>query len=45
VISVQRQVKVARGVKLTTHFHLVPSSRMVELYLYSPVSFHGIVLI
>jgi hypothetical protein len=25
-----------RGVKLTTHLHLVPRSRMLELYLHSP---------
>jgi hypothetical protein len=25
------------GVKLTTHFHLVPGSRIVELYLHSPI--------
>jgi hypothetical protein len=30
--------------KLTTHFHLVPRSRMVELYLHSPICLHGIVL-
>jgi hypothetical protein len=33
------------GVKLTTHLHLVPRSRKVELYLHSPICFHGIVLI
>jgi hypothetical protein len=33
-----------RGVNLTTHLHLVPRSRMVELYLHSPVCLHGIVL-
>jgi hypothetical protein len=32
------------GVKLTTHFHLVPRSRMMELYLRSPIFLHGIVL-
>jgi hypothetical protein len=26
-----------RGVKPTTHFHLVPRSRMIELYLHSPI--------
>jgi len=26
----------SRGVKLTTHLHLVPSSRMRELFLHSP---------
>jgi hypothetical protein len=30
--------------KLTTHIHLVPRSRMVELYLNSPICLHGIVL-
>jgi hypothetical protein len=33
------------GVKLTTHLHLVPRSRMVELYLHSPICLHGVVLI
>jgi hypothetical protein len=33
-----------RGVKLTSHVHLVPRSRMVELCLHSPICFHGIVL-
>jgi hypothetical protein len=33
-----------QGVKLTTHLHLVPRSRMVELYLHSPVCLYGIVL-
>jgi hypothetical protein len=38
--------KVARGVKLTTHFHVVPRSRMVDLYLHSPMSsWHSIRLI
>jgi hypothetical protein len=32
------------SVKLTTHLHLVPRSRMVELYLHSPICLHGIVL-
>jgi hypothetical protein len=32
------------GVKLTTHLHLVPKSRMVELYLHSPISLRGVVL-
>jgi hypothetical protein len=31
-------------VKLTTELHLVPRSRMVELYLYSPTSRHDVVL-
>jgi hypothetical protein len=32
-----------RGVKLTTHHHLEPRSRIVELYLHSPVRLHGVV--
>jgi hypothetical protein len=32
-----------RGVKLTTHLHIMPRSRVVELYLHSPC-LHGIVL-
>jgi hypothetical protein len=36
--------KAVRGVKLTTHLHLVPRSRMVELYLYSLICLHGVVL-
>jgi hypothetical protein len=36
--------KAAWGVKLTTHLHLVSWSRMMELYLHSPIRFHGIVL-
>jgi hypothetical protein len=32
------------GMKLTTHLHLVPRSRMVELYLHSPICLHGVVL-
>jgi hypothetical protein len=31
-----------RGVKLTIHLHPVPSSRMVELYLRSPMRLHGL---
>jgi hypothetical protein len=30
-------------VKLTTHLHLVPRSRLVELYLNSPIRLHGVV--
>jgi hypothetical protein len=33
-----------RGVRLTTHFHIVPRSSMVELYLRSPIRLHGAVL-
>jgi hypothetical protein len=32
------------GVKLTTHVHMVLKSRMMELYLHSPISLHGVVL-
>jgi hypothetical protein len=35
--------KSSGDVKLTTHLHLVPRSRMVELYLHSPICLHGIV--
>jgi hypothetical protein len=34
--------EIGRGVKLTTHFHLVPRSRMLELYLHSPICLSGI---
>jgi hypothetical protein len=27
----------SRGIKLTTHLHLMPRSRMVELYLHFPI--------
>jgi hypothetical protein len=33
-----------RGVKLTIRLHLVPSSRMAELYRHSPICLRGIVL-
>jgi hypothetical protein len=33
--------KSSRGMKLTTHLHLVPRSKMVELYISSPVRVHG----
>jgi hypothetical protein len=32
------------GVKLTTHHHLKLRSRMVELYLRSPIGLHGVLL-
>jgi hypothetical protein len=32
------------GVKLTTHLHLLPRSRIVELYLHSAIRFDGVVL-
>jgi hypothetical protein len=31
-----------RSVKLTTHLHLVPRSRLVELYFHSPIRLHGV---
>jgi hypothetical protein len=30
--------------KLTTHLHPLPRSRMMELYLHSPLCLHGVVL-
>jgi hypothetical protein len=33
-----------RGRKLTTHLHVVPRSRVVELYFQFPIYLHGIVL-
>jgi hypothetical protein len=33
-----------RSVKLTIHFQLVPSSRMVDIYLNSPIRLHGVML-
>jgi hypothetical protein len=35
---------ISSGVKLTIHHRLVPRSRMVELYLHSPIRIYGIVL-
>jgi hypothetical protein len=35
--------KSGRRLKLTTHLHLVPRPRMVELYLHSNICLHGIV--
>jgi hypothetical protein len=32
------------SVKLTTHLHLVPRSRMVKLYFHSPTRLHSVVL-
>jgi hypothetical protein len=32
------------GMKLTTHLHLMPRSRLAELYLHSPLCLHGIML-
>jgi hypothetical protein len=36
--------RAAGGVKLTTHLHLVPRSRMMELYLHFPIRLDGVVL-
>jgi hypothetical protein len=33
-----------QGKKLTTHFHLMPRSSMMGLYLHSPICLHGMVL-
>jgi hypothetical protein len=33
-----------RGVKVTTHIHLVPRSIMVEFYLHTPIRLNGVVL-
>jgi hypothetical protein len=30
-----------RGVKVTTHFHPVPTFRMMAIYLHSPICLHG----
>jgi hypothetical protein len=32
------------GVNLTTHLHIVPRSKMVELYLHSAIRLHEVVL-
>jgi hypothetical protein len=37
-------VKWDESVKLTTHLHVVPRSRMMKLYLHSHICLHGIVL-
>jgi hypothetical protein len=36
--------QMAGGMKLTPHLHLVPRSRMLELYFHSLICLHGIVL-
>jgi hypothetical protein len=36
--------KSGRGMKLTTHFHPLPRSRKVDLYIHSPICLHGVVL-
>jgi hypothetical protein len=42
--AVSLEVKGGGGVKLTSHFHLVPRLRNVELYLHSPKRLHDVVL-
>jgi hypothetical protein len=37
--------KATEGVKLTTHIHLVPRSRRMQLCLHSPIHLHGVVLL
>jgi hypothetical protein len=32
------------GVNLTTHLHPVPRLRIMELYFYSPIYLHGVML-
>jgi hypothetical protein len=39
-----KELSQVRGVRLTTHLHLVPRSRLVELYLHSLICLHGVVL-
>jgi hypothetical protein len=34
----------SQGVKLSTHLHLMPGSRIVELYSMLPIHLHGMVL-
>jgi hypothetical protein len=36
--------KAAGAVNLATHLYLVPRSITVELYLHSPIRFHGVLL-
>jgi hypothetical protein len=38
------EVKWGWGMELTAHLHLVPRSRMAELYFHSPIRLHGVVL-
>jgi hypothetical protein len=37
-----RREKSDWSVNLTTHFHLVPKLRIMELYLHSSIHFHGL---
>jgi hypothetical protein len=37
------ELESGRGVKLTTHLHPMPRSRIVELHLHSTIHLHGIV--
>jgi hypothetical protein len=41
---IQRQGQSGRGAKPTIHIRQVPRSRMMTLYLHSPIYFHGVVL-
>jgi hypothetical protein len=36
--------KSVQDVEITTYHHIVPRSRMVELYLHSPIRLHDVVL-
>jgi hypothetical protein len=36
------QVSSDEGLKLTIHLHKMPMSRMMELFLHSPIRLHGI---
>jgi hypothetical protein len=38
------EVKWPVGMKLTSHFNLVQRSSIVEVYLHSPIHFHGMLL-
>jgi hypothetical protein len=44
--AIFRNVKMLlyNSVKLTTHFHLAPRTRMAELHIHSSIRLHGIVL-
>jgi hypothetical protein len=33
-----------QGLEAITHLHLMPRSRMAELYLHSPICLHGMVI-
>jgi hypothetical protein len=38
------EAKAGRSMKLTIHVHPVPMSKMVELYLHSPINLHSFVV-